>query len=72
MKCNYCERIGKERFPDIYLCDGCLKILKDPKTALPFLRGHLTLELRGKIPEDTLQERINIFMGYASKLKRSD
>lgn len=70
MKCNYCSRAGIERIPDVHVCSGCWKILQNPKTALPFLRGHLTLELRGKIPENTLKEQINIFMGHASKLKR--
>jgi len=72
VKCNYCKKPGRERIPDIYVCNGCWKILQDPKTALPFLRGHLTLELRGSIPEHTLKKQINIFMEHAVKLKRPD
>jgi hypothetical protein len=73
MKCNYCDRTGKECIPGddpAYVCDGCWKILQNPITALPFLRGHLTLELRGKVPEHLLKKQINTFMEHAAKLKR--
>jgi hypothetical protein len=72
-KCHYCDSAGKERIPGedpTYVCDGCWKILQDPKTALPFLRGHITLELRGKVPESQLKQQIEIFMGNISKWRR--
>ena len=72
-KCNYCDRAGQERVSGedpVHVCDGCWRILQDPKTALPFLRGHITLELRGKIPESLLQKQLNVFMEHASKMKK--
>jgi len=72
-KCSYCNKLGQKRIDDSEsscICDGCWKILKNPITALPFLRGHLTLELRGTMPERQLQDRINKFMEIVSKWKK--
>lgn len=72
-KCNYCDRMGQERLDDgdpIYVCSGCWNILQDPKTALPFIRGHLTLELRGKVPDNQLHMYLNRFMEGISKWKK--
>jgi hypothetical protein len=74
-KCNYCERMGPNRLGEddpTYVCSGCWNMLQNPVTALPFIRGHLTLELRGKVPDDQLKVRINRFMEGISKWKRSN
>jgi hypothetical protein len=42
-------------------CDSCWKLMKDPRTALPLMRGHLTLTLRGS-GDPELEERIQSFM----------
>jgi hypothetical protein len=75
MNCMYCTRDGKERMDltkeeSAVVCDSCWKLLRDPKTALPFLRGHLTLQLRGTMPAVELERRINIFMAHLTKMKR--
>ena len=55
MKCEYCTikgelRVKKEEADvlehDIYVCDHCWRLLKNPATALPLLRGHLSLKHR--------------------------
>jgi len=73
--CIYCstaeapERVPGSAQPS-HVCRGCWRILQDPKTALPFLRGHLTLQLRGTVPEHELEGRINAFMGRVSAWRR--
>lgn len=72
--CMYCGREGEERLKGAgepsYVCTACWAILRDPRTALPFLRGHLTLQLRGTVPEGELEERLNAFMKGISGWKR--
>lgn len=46
---------------DVRVCDSCWRLMKDPKTALPLMRGHLTLTLRGK-GEPDLEKKIQSFM----------
>jgi hypothetical protein len=76
MKCIYCDSDGVLRATkqdgvseDTYVCKGCWKLLQDPKTALPLIRGHLTLALRGKTAPSVLQKRINEYMDLISKWK---
>ena len=74
-RCMYCSAKGTERISEkeggpIYTCNYCWIILQNPKTALPFLRGHLTLQLRGKMPSKELDAKINLFMKTISEWKR--
>jgi hypothetical protein len=78
-ECMYCQTTGKIRVTkgngvdhDIYVCDGCWLLLKDPKTALPLIRGHLTMSLRGSIPQTTLDRMLNAYMGMISSWKLRD
>ena len=72
--CEYCTKPGTKWIgpedgveEDKFICQTCLHILKNPQTALPFLRGHLSQELRGKIPQDQLDIMLNKFMEAISK-----
>lgn len=74
--CAYCSMEGVFRVPkgenvdaDVYVCDKCWKLLKNPRTALPLLRGHLAMTLRGKIPEDVLNQTLNKYMEEIAKWK---
>jgi hypothetical protein len=71
--CIFCHKDGKPRVEeggeDVAVCDFCWKLLKDPKTALPLIRGHLSLTQRGKSPAAQLEVRINQFMGKISNWK---
>lgn len=75
--CEYCDKIGELRINsgeqginrDIYICDLCWRLLKNPRTALPLLRGHLTLSQRG-IANPTYNEKIiNKFMSMVADWK---
>jgi len=66
--CWFCSRDGKlvakkgddGILEDVFVCGGCNKLLKRPETALPLIRGRLTLEHReGGAP---MKRRINRFM----------
>ncbi len=75
--CLFCYKPGAPRVEEgevegtgsLSVCDFCWKLLKDPKTALPLIRGHLSLTERGKIPADQLKDQINQFMGKISDWK---
>jgi len=69
MNCEYCNAPGELRAgkkeglgEDVYVCDGCWKLLKNPTTALPLLRGHLTMKLKGKMIPATLDRMMNKYM----------
>jgi len=54
--CEYCKREGPRRAgpedglkEDLHVCTYCWKLLQSPSTALPLLRGHLALEMRGVV-----------------------
>jgi hypothetical protein len=72
LNCEYCDNPGilrvekTDKQNEVHVCDSCWKLLKNPTTALPLIRGHLVLNLRGKIPENMLEEMINKFMGIIS------
>lgn len=70
-ECTFCYKPGKLRVkameqPDVgedtHICDLCWKLLKNPATAIPLMRGHLTLTGRGKIPEAQLKFQVDQFV----------
>ena len=75
--CMFCYKPGSPRveagevegIEEMVVCGQCWKLLKDPKTALPLIRGHLSLTERGKISADQLKDRIDKFMGEISGWK---
>ena len=61
--CQYCSKPTDIQVDtNVFVCPICWKLLQDPITALPLIRGHLTLILRGKIPDNELKKKINTFM----------
>jgi hypothetical protein len=72
--CEFCFKPGVKRAgsedgleKDVFVCDGCWKLLKNPITALPLIRGNVTLSLRGKMSSKKLQEMVNHYMEDLSK-----
>lgn len=69
--CYFCSFPGILRLEDrgvrTFICNGCWALLKKKETALPLIRGNLTLRLRGKIPPNKLEEILNNYMGEISK-----
>jgi hypothetical protein len=72
--CEFCFKPGKRRAgpedgleKDVFICDVCWRLLKNPLTALPLIRGNITLSLRGKIEEKKLQKMVNRYMDGLSK-----
>ncbi len=72
MNCEYCARPTEPRneIEGASVCEICWQLLQNPTTALPLIRGHLTLTLRGKMPEDELKKKIDAFMSMLSTWKR--
>lgn len=67
--CMYCGSPAEQRLDgdeESGVCPGCWELLKDPGTALPLIRGHLTSSLRGKIPEDRLKASVDAFVSRLS------
>lgn len=76
--CEYCTKPGPIRIHanetpevsrDVFICDKCWRLLKNPQTALPLLRGHLTLTQRNQMSPKQLEARMNQFMEIISKWK---
>ena len=76
--CNFCNRAGPIRVSvdeeesineDIYVCNQCWKLLQNPATALPLIRGDLSISLRGKMPKAYLQKSIDAFIEKISEMK---
>lgn len=72
MSCMYCGKPTSRVIEgaDCSVCEKCWKLLQNPVTALPLIRGHLTLTLRGTIPEDKLKLQIDKFMEQIATWKR--
>jgi len=76
--CHFCSRPGPLRAEtgkdqveeDVHVCEGCWDLLKDPATALPLIRGDLSISLRGTAPEAQLGRALNNFMERLSKFRR--
>ena len=64
----YCQRPGRliNEEKSVVVCDNCNELLKDPVTALPLIRGCLSLNLRGIMDEKAAQAAINKFMAEIS------
>jgi hypothetical protein len=75
--CEYCgsdngvKRAGPEDGlqSNVYVCNSCWSLLKDPTTALSLIRGHLIITQRGKVSDSQLKKRLNEFMEIISKWK---
>lgn len=68
--CEYCGRPGQKRagpedgLPyDVYACGSCWKLLQNPATAIPLLRGHLSLEMRGVVEKKEAEGLVSSFIG---------
>jgi hypothetical protein len=71
MNCEYCGRSAdKIEGVQAAVCTACWALLQNPVTALPLIRGHLTLTLRGQIPDEELKKRIDAFMAMIASWKR--
>jgi len=68
--CIFCRGKGVPRImaeetdlkEELSVCNYCWKLLQNPKTALPLIRGHLSLTMRGKMPAEYLKFQIDKFM----------
>lgn len=76
--CHYCtkpgDRVGGQEDglnEDLFVCRLCWKLLQNPATALPLIRGDLNLSLRSS-PEKGLVSRIDRFVEELSTWKRRD
>ncbi len=72
MACEYCTMPGKPR-DGVEVCDHCWNLLQNPVTALPLIRGHITMELRQKNPqmaEPELRQMIEKFMGTLAQFRK--
>ena len=72
--CTFCHRSGPVRAGkedglsnEVYVCESCWRLLKNPVTGLPLIRGNLMISMRGKFPEDQLKKMVNLFMEKISK-----
>lgn len=70
MTCDFCDSPGQDRGDDVCVCPSCWKLLQDPVTALPLIRGTVTMKLRGTMPKDQLDRVVNRFMGEISRWRR--
>jgi hypothetical protein len=77
-QCMYCTRSGTLRVSkeesdqlvsDVHICDNCWRLLQNPSTALPLIRGHLTMTLGKTMPESKFNELMDNFMDMVSKFK---
>ena len=55
---------------NINICNNCWKLLQNPITALPLIRGDLSISLRGKMKDEDLQIAINKYMDILKDFKR--
>jgi hypothetical protein len=76
--CHFCSRTGALRAKpgedqveeEVYVCQGCWDLLRDPATALPLIRGDLSITLKGTVPDAQLSKSLNSFMERLSKFRR--
>jgi len=70
MNCNFCDQPGMDRGDEVCVCPACWALLQDPKTALPLIRGTVTMKMRGQMPKERLDKVVNEFMGMMASWKR--
>lgn len=77
--CYFCTRPGKlcvkadQKDPggeNSYVCDQCWRLLQNPATALPLIRGDLAISLRGTMPENRLKAILDKYMEKLATFKR--
>jgi hypothetical protein len=56
---------------DIFICAGCIIILRNPTYGPAFLRNHLALERRGTESKRSLNKKIDCFMRAAEEARMS-
>ncbi len=73
--CEYCKRPGVRRAGpedglqgEAFACKPCWELLKNPLTAVPLLRGHVSLEMRGVVEEREAEKLVQAFVGTVSGL----
>ncbi len=72
-KCEYCSRPGPRRAgpedgapEDLFVCAPCWKLLQSPATAVPLLRGHVSLEMRGVVRPGAAEKLVSSFLSAIS------
>lgn len=75
-RCEYCSGSGPERVSTgegvekpVYVCATCWKMMKDPRKAIPLMRGNTALNLRGKMSEEDFKKMAEAFFLEVSKWK---
>lgn len=78
-RCEFCISIGDRLSgpedgldSDLFICKKCIKLLKNKQTALPLIRGNLTLSLRGKGDPKKNEKLINDYMDTISKWQQKN
>ena len=77
--CEYCSRPGDRisgtedgLTKDLFVCQQCMALLRDPKVGLQLVRGNVTLALRGTGQDRDDKKRIDRFMEMLSGWRRRD
>lgn len=52
---------------DAYVCDQCWELLKNPVTAVPLLRGHVSIHLRETMAPDKVKALTEDFVRRIAK-----
>jgi hypothetical protein len=52
---------------DLFICDGCWRLLKNPATAIPLIRGDLSISLR----DNKMKSHIDNFISKLMELKNN-
>lgn len=76
-KCEYCRSPGARRVAkgeggaaeDVFVCDPHWRVLQNPKTAIPFIRGVVTSRLRGKMLPTVLKRVVDSYIERLEKLR---
>jgi hypothetical protein len=75
--CEYCLRTSPRRVEagkgesdrDMFVCGMHWKLLQDPRTAIPLIRGTMASRLRGRAPSSFLNRIMESYMSKLEKLK---
>jgi hypothetical protein len=68
--CEFCNGEGEDKGDGVSVCKLCWGLLQNPATALPLIRGTMTMKLRGSVSKEILDKMINDFMEMISKWER--